>query len=158
VAERSGSGSGGRANEGGSSYRSGLAAYLAAYGLSDVPVRLGDGRSPGAPTQMWLESTNEVDDLTCLFSTGARWDIQAKRSCSWGRTLDAVVEQWVRAARAHDLTNRMVVLASGDPSRPVRDLGAAFRRLRESSQEFLGSPNPSVGGRAGLMVGTPPPA
>lgn len=128
-------GAGGRANEGGSAHRAGLAAYLAAHGLADVKIRIGDGVEPGVPRWLWFETSSAVDDVRCHFDTGYRWDVQAKRRCDRGRIFTDVVEQWVVAAREGGLSdNDRLVLASRQLSKPLRDLGAVFRRLREKVQ------------------------
>lgn len=126
---------GGGANEGGSAHRAGLAAYLAAHGLADTTVRVGDGSEPGVPRWLWFETRSAVDDVRCYFDTGYKWDVQAKRRCVWGTKFGEVVEQWVVAAREGGLSeNDRLMLASRQVSEPLRRLGAAFRRLREKVQ------------------------
>ena len=123
---------GGRANEAGSAHRAGLAAYLAAHGLADTTVRIGDGVEPGVPRWLWFETSSAVDDLRCYFDTDYTWDVQAKRQCVWGEKFAEVVQQWVTGARNGQLSDHdRFVLASSQVSRPLRDLGAAFRRLRD---------------------------
>lgn len=133
-----GNNAGGRANEGGSSYRAGLAAYLAAHGLAGLEVQIADSASPGTPTLMWFETSAHVDDIRCRFAEDSRWDIQAKRRCSWDGRFRSVVEQWVQAVRAEALGDKdWVVLASGGLSDRLKSLGAALRRLREPSEGEL---------------------
>jgi hypothetical protein len=123
---------GGRAAEGGSTYRAGFAAYLAAHGLADTTLRIGSGVEPGIPVLLWLETSSAVDDMRCLFNTDCKWDVQAKRTCNWGQSFDNVVKQWVTAAREEQLSKSdRLVLASGQISKPLKDLGASFHRLRE---------------------------
>ncbi len=90
---------GGRANEGGSVYRSSLGAYLIAYGLADHRVAL-DAASPGVPQWLWFESDAPVDDLAVQFSSGARWDIQATARCDWGTKFRKTTAQWVADVKA----------------------------------------------------------
>jgi hypothetical protein len=129
---KDGSGSaGGRGNEVGSVYRSSLGAYLIAYGLADHPVAL-DSDSPGVPLWLWFESDATVEDLSVKFSSGARWDIQATAQCDWGGKFRKTTAQWVRAARDGNLQpDDRVGLAAAQLSRPLLDLGDAFRRVRE---------------------------
>lgn len=125
---------GGRASEGGSTYRAGLAAYLAAHGLAEAIVWAGDGVEPGSPTWLWFETAGAVDDVRCCFDTGHRWDVQAKRRCAWDPTFAEVVDQWVRAVREDELSDEdRLVLASGGLSGPLRHLGAASRRMRDGA-------------------------
>jgi hypothetical protein len=122
---------GGRANEGGSVYRSSFGAYLIAYGLADHHVSL-DAPSPGVPTWLWFESDAPVDDLAVEFSSGARWDIQATARCDWGTKFRKTTAQWVRAARSGRLQpDDRVGLAAANLSQPLLDLRDAFRRVRD---------------------------
>ncbi len=122
---------GGRANEGGSVYRSSVGAYLIAYGLADHDVLL-DSVSPGVPTWIRFESDTPVDDLSVRFSSGARWDIQATVNCDWGTKFRKTTAQWVRAARSGPLQpDDRVGLAAATLSRPLLDLRDAFQRVRD---------------------------
>ncbi len=122
---------GGRANEGGSVYRSSFGAYLIAYGLADHPVSL-DAVSPGIPQWLWFESDAPVDDLAVEFSSGFRWDIQATARCDWGTKFRKTTAQWVRAARSGRLQpGDRVGLAAAKLSQPLLDLRDAFRRVRD---------------------------
>lgn len=132
VMAKNGRGSaGGRANEGGSVYRSSFGAYLIAYGLADHRVSL-DAASPGVPHWLWFESDAPVDDLAVRFSSGARWDVQATARCDWGAKFRKTTAQWVRAARSGRLQpDDRVGLAAAQLSQPLLDLRDAFRRVRE---------------------------
>ena len=122
---------GGRANEGGSVYRSSFGAYLIAYGLADHHMSL-DANSPGVPQWLWFESDAPVDDLAVQFSSGARWDIQATAQCDWGTKFRKTTAQWVSAARSGRLQpNDRVALAAAKLSQPLIDLRDAFRRVRD---------------------------
>ncbi len=125
------SSAGGRANEGGSVYRSSFGAYLIAYGLADTNVSL-DATSPGVPDWLWFESDAPVDDLAVHFSSGARWDIQATTRCNWDTKFLKTTEQWVRAARGGRLQpDDRVGLAAAKLSQPLLDLRDAFQRVRD---------------------------
>ncbi|MDQ3913892.1 MAG: NACHT domain-containing protein [Actinomycetota bacterium] len=115
-----------------------MAAYLAAYGLAGVPLPIAEDDSPGSPYGLWLEWTGEVDDLQCRFTEGARWELQAKRRCSWGETFSDVTAQWVAAIRSGEYSEAdRVGLAAGHLSGPLRDLRDALRRLRRDPQAEL---------------------
>ena len=121
---------GGRANEGGSVYRSSFGAYLIAYGLADHNVSL-DAASPGVPHWLWFESDAPVDDLAVQFSSGARWDIQATARCDWDTKFRKTTAQW-RAARSGRLQpGDRVGLAAAKLSQRLLDLRDAFRRVRD---------------------------
>jgi hypothetical protein len=55
---------GGGANEAGSAHRADFAAYLAAHGLADTKIRIGDSIDPGVPRWLsmiiWLGSSVSV--------------------------------------------------------------------------------------------------
>ncbi|MDQ3913805.1 MAG: hypothetical protein M3285_02765 [Actinomycetota bacterium] len=129
---------GGRANEGGSVHRAGVAAYLAAHALTGLSVSLGHERSPGPPEFLWLESSGAIDDLWCGFGR-ARWEVQAKRRCNWDTVcFSKVVAQWVSAVRSGEYgENDKLVLAAGRVSGPLRILGDALRRRRRNSDAEL---------------------
>jgi hypothetical protein len=122
---------GGRANEGGSVYRSSFGAYLIAYGLADHEVSL-DDPSPGVPRWLWFESDAPVDDLAVQFSSGARWDIQATTRCDWGTKFRKTTAQWVRAVRSRRLKpGDRIGLAAAKLSGPLLDLRDALGRVRD---------------------------
>ncbi len=123
---------GGRANEGGSTYRSSLGAYLIAYGLADHDVSL-DAPSPGVPHWLWFESDAPVDDLAVEFSSKSRWDMQATARCDWGTKFRKTTAQWVHAARSpwRLQPGDRVGLASAKLSQPLLDLRDAFQRVRD---------------------------
>ena len=57
---------GGQANEAGSLYRAGVAAYLAAHGLAGAAVEAAGYVEGGPyPVSMTLESGDAVDDIRC---------------------------------------------------------------------------------------------
>lgn len=132
---------GGRANEGGSSYRAGFAAYLAAHGLAGTAVTIGDQPTSNPPRSLWLETTGAVDDIRCTFDRTQRWDGQVKRQCAWDDVFRSTVAQWVQAVRSETLGERdRVVLVSSQLSAPLRNLAEALRRLRSEEPSPLLSP------------------
>jgi len=65
-ASRASGSRGGRANEAGSLYRSGVAAYLAAHGLVGRRVEAGgDPEDGSAPVTLSFETGDAVDDIRC---------------------------------------------------------------------------------------------
>jgi hypothetical protein len=120
--------SGGRANEAGSVFRAGVAAYLAAHGLAGRGVEAAGYPEGGpAPVRLSFETGEAVDDIRCELADGSVLRLQAKRVCGDGRHLAATVSQW--AGQLHDLrVGDMVGLATAEPKGPVRDLGFALDR------------------------------
>jgi len=122
---------GGRANEAGSVYRAGVAAYLAAHGLAGVPVE--SLQADGYPTRISLETGAAVDDVRCEFSTGAVVDIQAKNGCGFDDAFRSVIAQWIDAASSDELEPiASVALVTRVARGGLRDLGAALKRRRET--------------------------
>jgi hypothetical protein len=123
---------GGRANEAGSVYRAGVAAYLAAHGLAGRGLEAaGYPESGPAPVRLSFETGEAVDDIRCELADGTVLRLQAKRKCGGSQPLTATVAQWAR--QVHELrTGDMVGLATAEPQGPVRDLGYALERRRRS--------------------------
>ncbi len=97
TAGRSAGSSGGQANEGGSLYRSGVAAYLAAHGLKERGVEAaGYAESGPAPVALLFETSEAVDDIRCELADGTAIALQAKRTCGADEQLQKTVSQWVR--------------------------------------------------------------
>jgi hypothetical protein len=85
-----------------------------------------------------LETTGAVDDIRCRFSSGAIWDIQAKRACNWDRTFSGVVDQWVEAVREGSLSDEdRLLLVSGRISARLRHLRDGLARLRSDPNGVL---------------------
>jgi NACHT domain len=123
---------GGRANEAGSLYRSGVAAYLAAHGLASRGVEAAGYAAKGpTPVRLSFETGEAVDDIRCELADDTILRVQAKRRCGDDRHLAATVEQWVGQVMSIR-TGDMLGLATGEPTGPVRDLGRALDRLRRS--------------------------
>ncbi|SJM70104.1 NACHT domain-containing NTPase [Gulosibacter sp. 10] len=127
------SNAGGAANELGSLHRNGLAAVLAAHGLSGTPL---DGVEGRVPTSIALETADAVDDIVCTMENGERWFIQAKRSVN-DASLRSTFRQWAAQPLG---TEDTLVLAL----RTVRGQVAGALRVLEGRR--LGrSPKPPAG-------------
>ena len=125
---------GGRANEAGSLYRSGVAAYLAAHGLVGRGVEAAGYAEGGpAPVMLSFETGDAVDDIRCGLADGTVLWLQAKRACGADAHLEATAAQWVgQVASMHE--GDKIGLATAEPRGAVRDLGAALDRRRRSPQ------------------------
>jgi hypothetical protein len=123
---------GGQANEAGSLYRSGVAAYLAAYGLAGRGMEAADYPAGGtAPVRLEFETAQAVDDIRCGMSDGTVLDLQAKRVCGVDANLRATVGQW--AAQTDRLgPGDKIGLATAEPKDAVRDLPSALARRRRA--------------------------
>jgi hypothetical protein len=151
---------GGRANEAGSLYRSGVAAYLAAHGLVGRGVEAAGYPEGGpAPVTLSFETGDAVDDIRCGLADGTVLWLQAKRACGADAQLEATAAQWVgQVGSLRD--GDKIGLATAEPKGPVRDLGAALDRRRRPR----GVAGPFPPGEAGaldalrgkLPAGTPP--
>ena len=121
---------GGQANEAGSLYRSGVAAYLAAYGLAGRGVEAaGHPENGPAPVMLAFETGQAVDDLRCVLADDTVLNLQAKRACGADEHLTATVGQW--AAQAGRLKpGDKIGLATAEAKGAVRDLGVALSRRR----------------------------
>jgi NACHT domain len=124
--------SGGRANEAGSVYRAGVAAYLAAHGLAGRGVEAAGYPEGGpAPVRLSFETGESVDDIRCDLADGTVLRLQAKRECGDDKHLAATVAQW--AGQVHDLSpGDMIGLATAEPKGDVKQLGPALERRRRS--------------------------
>jgi hypothetical protein len=130
TAGRSVGSSGGQANEGGSLYRSGVAAYLAAHGLKGRGVEAAGYAEAGpAPMALLLETSEAVDDIRCELADGTAIVLQAKRACGADEHLRKTVSQWIRHLPDLKADDRMG-LVTANPRGPVRVLGAALSRRR----------------------------
>ena len=121
---------GGRANEAGSLYRSGVAAYLAAHGLAGRGVEAAGYPEDGpAPVVLAFETGEAVDDIRCVLADGTVLDLQAKRACGADASLKSTVAQWAEQADRLRPGDKMG-LATAEPTGVVRHLDAALRRRR----------------------------
>jgi hypothetical protein len=122
---------GGRANEAGSLHRSGIAAYLAAYGLAGRGLEAAGYPETGpAPVTLAFETGDAVDDIRCGLADGTTLWLQAKRACRADAQLVATVAQWTGQVPMLRPGDR-IGLATAEPSRVVRDLGLALDRRRQ---------------------------
>ncbi len=124
---------GGRANEAGSLYRSGVAAYLAALGLASRGVVVaGYPADAPAPVELSFETGEAVDDIRSVLADGTLLRLQAKRTCGIDAQLTATLVQWV--GQVTDLRpGDMIGLVTSEPKGLVRHLGAALDRRRRSA-------------------------
>jgi len=128
TAGRSPGSSGGQANEGGSLYRSGVAAYLAAHGLKGRGVETAGYPEAGpAPVALSLETSEAVDDIRCELADGTAIVLQAKRICGADEQLRSAVSQWVGHLPDLKAGDRMG-LVTASPRGSVRVLGPALAR------------------------------
>lgn len=82
---------GGAANELGSLHRSGAAAFLAVHGMLGQAI---EGRPGKIPTRIYLEASEEVDDIVVQMVDGAKWYLQCKRSAGVDSAFRATIAQW----------------------------------------------------------------
>ena len=130
VASETAASRGGRANEAGSLYRSGVAAYLAAHGLVGRGVEAaGYPESGPAPVTVSFETGDAVDDIRCGLADGTTLRLQAKRACGADAQLKATAEQWVGQVGSLREGDK-IGLATAEPKGSVRNLGAALDRRR----------------------------
>lgn len=132
AASRTAASRGGRANEAGSLYRSGVAAYLAAHGLTGRGVEAaGYPESGPTPVTLSFETGDAVDDIRCGLADGTTLWLQAKRACGADAQLRATAKQWAEQVDSL-LEADKVGLATAEPRGPVRNLGAALDRRRRA--------------------------
>ena len=130
---------GGSADEAGSSFRAGLASYVAAHILRGQ--RFADLELPdplATPVSMWLEADAAVDDVVVKLTGGGSAYVQAKTQLDFGRaaesSMKAVAAQWVKLASETPLNpdHDRLVAAAARGSGPVRALRHALRRRRRA--------------------------
>lgn len=97
---------GGAANEQGSLHRSGAAAYFAVHALLGRAV---DGRSGAVPRRIYLEASEDVDDIVVEMFNGSTWYLQCKRTMGVDAALRAAIGQWSR--QAYEPGDRLGVVA-----------------------------------------------
>ena len=130
---------GGAAGESGALYRSSVAAYFVAHGLrGQAPKWLQLSGRLAIPVGVRLETEHPVDDVLVDLTDGGRIFVQAKRSLgleeSAGSEFGKAVAQWKSAVRERSVNAECdrLVLAIGQPTGPLRDLGAALSRRRDA--------------------------
>lgn|GEM_PF-4094083 len=128
---------GGAAAEGGSHFRSRVAAWAVAHGLADIDLPgLGLPRGQGIPSAVALETDDPVDDLRIDLRSGGQVFIQAKRSLKLSTNpqseFASAIAQFKSAVRNQELcpARDRLVIAAYDVSGPIRYLGVALDRLR----------------------------
>lgn len=125
---------GGAADEAGSGFRAGVAAFIAAHILLGEPfVGLGLPPASAVPTTLQLETEAAVDDINVSLLDGMLF-LQAKTRIEWSDTsMNAVVAQWVRLVRDRGLDPQRdrLIAVGASTSGPVDDLRKALRRRSE---------------------------
>lgn len=127
---------GGQSGEIGSVYRSGVAAYLAAYALASEPApHIGLDERPLDLRVINVESDEAVDDILCEMKVGALL-IQAKRTCGLNLKFGSVVDQWVELIQEGRLqTGSRLILATGKATKVLHDLRQALERHRNPNAQ-----------------------
>jgi len=129
---------GGQNNELGSSYRAGVAAYLAAHSLSSQPAAHLALDDANLPLVIKVESDEAVDDLLSE-SAGRRLLIQSKRTCGIDRSFRKTVDQWVAAVKQGDVgADDSVVLVTRRAKGLLVHLNAALARRRNPDAQEPG--------------------
>lgn len=136
---------GGATGEAGGEYRAAVTAVLAAHALRGWGVRgleLPTGAS--VPCDIRVETDDPVDDIGCSLSQDGYAYIQAKRSLQLstqpGKPLAKAMAQCRAAVETLSLdpNRNRLVLATANPSGPIKDLSKALRRRRKP---LAGAPN-----------------
>ena len=129
---------GGAAGESGALYRASVAAYFVAHGLRGRgPTWLQLSDNAAIPVGVRLETEHPVDDVLVDLTEEGRAFVQAKASLklesSAGSEFGKALAQWKAAVRDGSVNAGCdrLVLAVGQASRPIRDLGAALSRRRD---------------------------
>jgi hypothetical protein len=126
---------GGAANDAGAAYRRGVAAFFVAHGLNGLPLEGTPVVAGDAVVEaVALETDHAIDDILVQFR-GDRLFAQAKRTLGFGRPMNEVATQWLRASRSPDFNpaHDWLSAVSGDISKSVRALATAIGRLRSGA-------------------------
>ncbi len=127
---------GGSANEHGSEFRAGVAAWLMAHAATSRPVPgLDLASSDSVPLSVRVETDDMVDDLEVVFTAGNRallqckagLNLETKASSAFGKA----VAQWSAQVESGIADGERLVTATCDPSRPIRALATALDRRRD---------------------------
>lgn len=128
---------GGAAGEAGNEYRAAVTAVLMAHALRGWDVRGVElPAEVSVPRSISVETDDPVDDIGCALSRDGYAYIQAKRSLQLsskpGRPLSKAMAQFRAAVETLplDSARHRLVLATANPTGPIRDLGKALRRRR----------------------------
>jgi hypothetical protein len=122
---------GGAANEAGSRYRAGVAAYVAAHILRGQPfLDLDLLPEHAVPRSMVLEADEHVDDLAVELAGGGAALMQAKLHLDFGPSFKETVEQWKQVIRDRGVRPEVdrLVAACASASGTVHLLRSALRR------------------------------
>lgn len=120
---------GGQANEAGSTYRGGVATYVAILGLVGRPVLALELDLDQYPTRIEFESEDPLDDLFVTNSDGTRAYFQCKRRCGRNEHLRNALKQIVRHCQDNGYDDRLVI-ASAEFAGDVRELPDALQKRR----------------------------
>jgi hypothetical protein len=137
---------GGAWDEAGGQYRRSLAALFVAHALNGIEFEgLPVGGAAAEVEAVGLETNHPIDDIFVRLP-GARLFLQAKRTLAFGRPLDEVAAQWIKAVRDEDFdpTRDFVAAAGGAVSKPVRRLARAIQRLRLGSASLTRAESEAV--------------
>jgi hypothetical protein len=122
-----------------------VAAWAAAHGLVGRPLQLIEVSSEfGIPSSIYLETSDDLDDIRIEFTSGAQVQIQAKHTVTLApssKPMRASIRQW-RAAISRptlDASTTRLVLATSRGSDGIRALGSALERAKDIH------PGPSTG-------------
>lgn len=129
---------GGAADEAGGAYRRGVAAFFVAHGLNGLPVENLPASGSGAIVEgVALETGFPVDDVLVQLRAG-RLYVQAKRSLRFGRPMEEVASQWLRAVRDPGFTSATdwIAAAAGEITGSIRALATALRRRQSGATAF----------------------
>jgi NACHT domain len=125
---------GGANNELGSELRARIGALLAATIISQVPLTSVGCPVPFVGLTIAAESDESVDDLVVRLDGGGKAFLQVKRSAKMDdrpkSALVRAIKQFAAAVRGGLDEHDYLVLASANPSRPLRDLGELLDRER----------------------------
>lgn len=120
---------GGQANEAGSTYRGGVATFVAVFGLIGRPVVALEYHDGQHPVRIEFESTDPVDDLTLTAADGNKAYFQCKRRCGRDQALRDSLRQVIEHCELNGYDDRLVI-ASAEFVGDVRALPTALRKRR----------------------------
>jgi hypothetical protein len=111
-------------------YRRGVGAILATYGLRGMGIAELEMPAAGPhPVAIAFETTDDVDDVRCTLSDGARLYLQAKRTYGDDKTFGAAVAQWMAMLDGLRDGDRLVIVSAEARGR-VEALPAALHKRR----------------------------
>lgn len=128
---------GGQANEAGSTYRAGVATFVAVFGLIGRPVGALEYHDGQHPVRIEFESTDPVDDLTLTTADGNKAYFQCKRRCGRDQALRDSLRQVIEHCELNGYDDRLVI-ASAEFVGDVRALPTALRKRRTGGTPSAG--------------------